>query len=133
MKSNEGVRCHPRFRVRWPATYWNEGLFGQGTVLHVSHLGCQLAGTMPAAVGMLLKLWISSPHREEPLCVEEARVLWVKEYEFGVELRRLPSSDHRWLMGFLESAERRNSFRGLRQSPSKEDLDAMPLALPVKE
>jgi hypothetical protein len=133
MKTTKSLRHHARFAVRWPVTYWNEGLFGQGTVLDVSHVGCQMAGTMPVAVGIVLKLWIRPPYREDKLCVEEARVLWAKDYEFGLELRRLPARDHRWLMGFLETAERRNSFRRFLQSPTKEDLAAMPLALPVKE
>ncbi len=133
MRTNEGLRYYARFPVRWPVTYGNDELFGQGNVLDVSHAGCQLADTMPVAAGMVLKLWILPSHREDQLCVEEARVLWVKDYEFGIELRYLPSRDQRWLMGFLESAERRNSFRTLLQLPSKEDLAAMPLTLPVKE
>lgn len=33
MKTHKGFRHHARFAVRWPVTYWNEGvLFGQGTV-----------------------------------------------------------------------------------------------------
>ena len=133
MKTNEGLRHYARFAVKWAVIYWNEGLFGQGTVLDVSHVGCQMAGTMPVSVGMVLKLWIAPSHREDKLCVEEARVLWTKDNEFGLELRRMPASDHRWLLGFLETAERRNSFRRLLQSPTKEDLAAMPLALPLKE
>lgn len=133
MKSNEGLRHHVRFAVKWPVTYWNERLWGQGTVLDVSHVCCQLAGTITVAVGMVLKLLVSPPHKEEKLCIEEARVLWVRGYEFGVELRHLPSTDHYWLIGFLERAERRNSFRRGLQHPTKQDLAAMPLALPVKD
>ena len=129
VNAKEGLRQQARFAVRWPVTYWNEGLFGQGTILDVSHIGCQLAGTMPVSVGMLLKLWISPLHKEEHLCVEEARVLWVRDYEFGLELRRLPSTDHRWLAGFLETAERRSSFR--QTTAAITDLAEKPLALPV--
>ena len=48
-----------RFPVQWPMLYANEELIGQGTLVNVSHGGCQVAGTMPVAVGMLLKVWVS--------------------------------------------------------------------------
>jgi hypothetical protein len=80
---------------------------------------------------MLLKLSISPPHKEDKLSVEEARVLWVKKNAFGLELRRLPPSDHRWLVRFLDNAERRNSYRTSDQSSAVEDLAAKPLALPL--
>ena len=129
MNTNEGLRYHARFAVKWPVTYGNEELFGRGTVLDVSHAACQLAGTMPVAVGMRLKLWIAPPHRENSLCVDEARVLWVKDHGCGLEFRGLSSRDQRWLMGFLETAERRNSFQRLLQSPSKMGRHAARLAV----
>jgi hypothetical protein len=88
---------------------------------------------MPVAVGMVVKVRIALPHREEPLYVHEARVLWTEGCRFGLELRGLSSTDHRWLIGFLQNAERRNSFRHVTQSPTMEDLAAVPLALPLKE
>lgn len=112
MKTKKGFRHHARFTVSWPVSYWNDGvLFGQGTTLDISHVACQLAGTMPVAVGMVLKARIAPPQREEPLYVHEARVLWAEGCKFGLELRGLSTIDHRWLIGFLENAERRNSFR----------------------
>jgi PilZ domain-containing protein len=121
-----------RFPVQWPMLYANEELIGQGTLMNLSHGGCQVAGTMPVAVGMLLKVWVSPGHREEALFVKEARVLWAREHEFGLELRHVQRSDHQWLMGFLENAERRHSFQAF-QSSSQEDLPAIPLALPLKD
>ena len=64
--------------------------------------------------------------------MKEARVLWAREHEFGLELRHLQVSDHQWLLGFLENAERRHSFQVL-QSSSQGDLAAMPLALRLKD
>ena len=124
-------RAHARFSVKWPVTYWNEGLFGHGTILDISHLGCQMVGTMPVAEGMILKLWISPPQRENRLSAEGARVLWSKGYEFGLELRNMFPDDRQWFNRYLELAERRNSYRKLAQPPSPEDLAAMPLALPL--
>jgi hypothetical protein len=31
-----GLRKHARFAVKWPVTYLNEGLSGEGTVLDIS-------------------------------------------------------------------------------------------------
>lgn len=33
------LRTHP-FIAQWPVTYWNDELFGQGTVLEISPVGC---------------------------------------------------------------------------------------------
>ena len=100
------MRAHP-FVARWPVTYWNDELFGQGTVLEISHAGCRMAGTMIVTEGVPLKLWIAPPDKQDQLCVEEARVLRVKDYEFEVAFRRLAAIDQRELLAFLENAERR--------------------------
>ena len=133
MATKEFLRRHARFSVKWPATYWNDGLFGQGTIVDISHVGCQMAGTMPVTAGMILKLWVTPPQGDTRLCVEEARVLWSKEYEFGLEFRDMRPDDRHWISRYLERAERRNSFRKLAQPPSTEDLAAMPLALPLRD
>jgi hypothetical protein len=82
---------------------------------------------------MLLTLSISPAHKEDRLAVEEARVLWVKGTQFGLEFRRLSPTDHRWLMRFLENAERRNSYRIVDQTSTIDDLAAKPLALPLRD
>lgn len=133
MGSFKGLRQHARFVVQWPMIYANEEVIGQGTLLNVSHVGCQGVGTMPLAVGMRLKMWVSPAHRENPLHVKEARVLWSSAHEFGLELRDVDPADHQWLISFLEHAERRTSFRRILQPPSTEDVAAVPLALPLKD
>jgi hypothetical protein len=131
MKSSRGLRNHARFQVNWPVMYSTDGLTGEGRLSNLCQVGCRVEGTELVAVGMLLKLSISPPHKEDKLSVEEARVLWVKKNAFGLELRRLPPSDHRWLVRFLDNAERRNSYRTSDQSSAVEDLAAKPLALPL--
>jgi hypothetical protein len=93
--------------VQWPLLYANKKLIGQGTVLNVSQKNCHVAGTMPVAAGMVLKLWVSPAHRDEVLYVKEARVLWARAHEFGLELRQVDVLDNEWLTRFLENAERR--------------------------
>lgn len=133
MRSLKERRHHGRFMVQWPMLYANEELIGRGTLVNVSHAGCQIVGTMPVAVGMLLKVWLSPAHREEALYVKEARVLWAKEHEFGLEICDLTTNDQRWLRGYLETAEARNSFRVNGQPASTDGLGAMPLTLRVKD
>jgi PilZ domain-containing protein len=111
MTIREELRSHPRFPVVWRVLYGNQEVFGQGTVLNVSHGGCQVAAMMPVAVGMRLKLWIFTSHRKDPLYVGEARVCWAEVHRFGLELGRLHCLDHRWLMSFLENARRNNVQR----------------------
>jgi hypothetical protein len=96
---------HSPLIVQWPLLYANTELVGQGTVVNVSRRGCQIAGTMPVAAGMVLKVWISPAHRDEALYVKEARVLWAEANEFQLELRQVDVQDHQWLMSFLENAE----------------------------
>jgi hypothetical protein len=127
MKMSKERRCHPRFPVTWLVLYGNKEVFGQGTVLNVSQAGCQVAAMMPVAVGMRLKLWIFTPHREDPLYVGEARVRWAKVARFGLELRRLLLTDHRWLVSLLETAERRTA-----SAEPLRGVAALSCALPIK-
>ena len=92
--------------VQWPLLYANEELVGQGTLVTLSHweyqVGeCKVAGNIPLATGMIVKVWISPTHRDDALYVEEARVLWARANEFGLELRQVDAEDHEWLMNFL--------------------------------
>ena len=57
---------------------------------------------MPVARGMVLKLWISPAHRGDSLYVKEARVLWARSNEFGIEPREVDVQDHQWLMNFFK-------------------------------
>ncbi len=120
MKTIDEGRCRSEYDARWAVTYWNDELFGQGTILNISHQGCRIAGTMTVVEGMRLKLWISPPTKEDELCVEEARVLWVNDYEFGLAFQRVAAIDRRELAVFLQNIERRQSFQPV-HSPSCHD------------
>jgi len=65
-------RRQPSAVVAWPLLYANKKFIGQGTMLKVSaDRGCHVAGTMPVAAGMVLRVWISPAHRDEALYVKE--------------------------------------------------------------
>jgi PilZ domain len=113
--------------------YSSEALTGEGTLLDLCQVGCRAEGTMQVNVGMLLTLSISPPHKEDQLCVQKARVLWVKDDHFGLELQGLAPADERWLQRYLENAERRNSYRVVDQTSAVENLATKPLTLPLKD
>jgi hypothetical protein len=133
MKTIKDQRFHSRFVARWPVTYWNDDLVGQGTILNISHLGCRMAGTMTVEEGMRLQLWIAPPNKADQLCVQEALVLWVRDHEFGIRFQRVAAIDQRELVVFLENAERRQSFRDGLTSCGTDNAAAVPLALRVKD
>ena len=116
MKTITEQRSHWQVMAQWPVTYWNDELFGQGTVLNLSHRGCRVVGTMSVVDGMRIKLWISPPNQEDRLCVEEARVLWAKDYEFELAFQQLAAIDQRELAIVLQSAERGRSFQAILSS-----------------
>lgn len=104
MASFKGHHKEAPLIVQWPLLYANKEFVGQGTLLNVSQWECQVAGTMPVATGMVLKMWISPAHRGDALYVKEARVLWVRAHEFGMELREVDAQDHQWLMKFFKES-----------------------------
>ena len=71
-------------------------------LLEVSSLECRVAGTMPVATGMHLRVWISPTNRNDTLYVKEARVVWTRQNEFGLEMVDVDADDRRWLTRFFE-------------------------------
>ena len=107
------LRKHPRFPIRWSSCYGADDFIGQGTVLDVSLMGCRLAGTMPPERGSRLQLCFYPPYREKEIAVEDARVTWTTNEQFGVEFVKVSPSDLQWLIGYLDRAQWRNSFKQL--------------------
>ena len=133
METLEQVRNHPRFNVRWAIVYRGRDFVAQGTMLDISLQGGRFAGTIPVEVGMRLALYVDFPQKTEQLIIEEAVVTWVNEHEFGAQFAKMETPAVQWLMGYLESAERRNSFRHLVGLSSNAcELAGRPLALPCK-
>ena len=93
---------HGSVTVQWPALYASADLVGKGTVLQVSDHECLVAGTMPVSTGILLKVWISPPNRADALYVREARVVWARKHEFGLEMTEVDADDRQWLLRFVQ-------------------------------
>jgi hypothetical protein len=133
MEAAERVRSQPRFGVQWPILYRGEDFIAEGTMVDVSLQGGRFAGTMPVEVGMRLGLYIDPPQKSDDLMIEEAVVTWVNNDQFGTQFINMRTQDMDWLRGYLEIAERRNSFRHvLGLSTNASEVAHMPLALPCK-
>ena len=95
------VRHQSRFPVRWPLVYSNDEFLAEGTALDLTDLGWRIAGPMPVLPGLPLTLQIWVPDKPEPLRIQWATVLWVKDYEFAIEVDEMASSDRAWVSAFL--------------------------------
>jgi hypothetical protein len=133
MDAAERVRTQPRFPVQWAMLYRGEDFVAEGTMLDVSLQGGRFAGTMPVEVGMRLGIYVDPPHKSDDVVIEEAVVTWVSEDQFGTQFVNMRPQDMDWLRGYLEIAERRNSFRHVLGLPTNaSEVASMPLALPCK-
>lgn len=95
------MRHHSRFPVSWPVLYGNNTFLAEGTVLDMTALGWRVAGSMPVAPDMQLTLQVSVPERSTSLRVQRATVLWVKDYEFAIEVHEMAAIDQDWIAEFL--------------------------------
>ena len=78
------VHRHSRETVHCLMVYGNEEFVANGTVLDVTATGFRAEGPMPVHPGMRLNISVWLPEKPEGLHVEDATVLWVKGYEFGL-------------------------------------------------
>jgi PilZ domain len=97
------VRRYTRWPARWPMLYGNEEFVAKGTALDVTAKGWRMAGPMPVYPGMRLNFWIWPTERPHGIHVEDATVLWVKGYEFGLAVQDTDPIDREWLTQFLHS------------------------------
>ena len=104
MNRTHPVRRHTRWPVQWLMLYGNEEFVAKGTVLDFRATGWRMEGPMPVHPGMRLSLWVWPPEKPEAFHIEAATVLWVKGFEFGLEVQNMDPIDHAWLTQFLDRA-----------------------------
>ncbi len=95
------MRRHSRFPVSWRVVYGTTEFVAEGTVLDLTTRGWRIAGTMPVAPGMQLRLQVCVPERPEPLHVLRATVLWANDHEFAIEADEMARRDETWVTEFL--------------------------------
>lgn len=92
MSRTHPVRRYTPWPRRWPMLYGNEEFVSQGTVLDVTATGWRMAGPMPVRPGTRLNFWVWPSKRPDGIHVEGATVLWVKGFEFALEVQGLIQS-----------------------------------------
>jgi hypothetical protein len=61
----------------------------EGLIRDLSETGCGIRGPMPQVVGSQIKVMLSLPDQQPPLCVSGALVSWVAGDFFGVKFPKL--------------------------------------------
>lgn len=102
MSRTHPVRHYTPRPPRWPMLYGNEEFVAKGTVLKVTAMGWRMAGPMPVRPGTRLNFWVWPPKRPDGLHVEGATVLWVKGFEFALEVQDMDPIDREWLTQVLD-------------------------------
>lgn len=96
LESSHPVRRHASWPVQWAVLYGNREFVAEGTVLDATHIGWRVAGPMPVHPGMRLNVAARPPEKSDGLRLE-ATVLWVKDYEFAIEVAAMSQVDREWL------------------------------------
>ncbi len=85
------VRCHRRFKVRYPVVYMGPSGRGEGTVMDLSASGWKVRGETSVLKGQTLALELYLDHGRTR--IERARVIWTKGQDFGVRVEQA-DNDH---------------------------------------
>lgn len=78
-------RRHPRYQVKFPATFSNDHISGFGMIGDLSAGGCRVRSKLTVAPGDFGKLFINLPGCHAPLKVSRALVRWAMGNECGLE------------------------------------------------
>ena len=107
-------RQHRRIPVLWRAVFYSERLFTPGTVLDISPKGWRIASLLavPAGIRLKLRVW-PGPSHYHCLNIDEATVIWMKEHQFGIAIKRVRPNDElmlfeleQWTMGIRSTIRR---------------------------
>ena len=75
MTMHKELRSHPRFAVMWRVLYGNQEGCGQGSVVNVSHGGCQVTTLLPVARYALEAVDLHSLSERPAVCGRRPSVL----------------------------------------------------------
>ena len=96
----------PRFRVQFRSSFATEhAVEGEGTVTDLSIGGCKVESDTTVLAGSYLELRIYAPGLDEPMRIEEALVIWLREREFGVKFVRIPPEEQKRLSQVVQELE----------------------------
>ncbi len=87
-------RRHTRYTSKFPVTFTNEKVTGEGTAINVSREGCLIESDTQVEQDAYLAMTIHFPQLLMPLEVELAAVRWIEGRVFGVEFRYMHPEQH---------------------------------------
>ena len=90
------------FRLMYSAEGEREELImGDGSVLDLSTKGLHIRGNTPVKPGLDMTLFLYLPDGRDPLFVLNAKVVWSKGHQFGVEILTMNLRERNRLRYFL--------------------------------
>lgn len=78
-------------------------IIGEGMVLNLSKDGCGIRGNQPVEKGMKLTLCLHLVGENQPLRINDVRVVWANGEQFGVKSLDMGVSEQERLEEFLQS------------------------------
>jgi hypothetical protein len=97
------IRKHGRYPVFWLLTLVHNGIEYQGTTRNISLKGCAVKSSLPAFVGMQLRLQMMAPDHSEPLRIPKAFVRWRNQDVIGVEFSHVGEAEQSRLVGSFKT------------------------------
>ncbi len=101
-------RMTPRFRVRFRGSFTGEverTVEGEGTVIDLSVGGCRVETETMVPAGSYLELRVHVSDLDEPMRIEAALVIWLRDREFGVKFIRIPPEEQKRLFQVVQDLE----------------------------
>ncbi|HEU4685224.1 MAG TPA: PilZ domain-containing protein [Nitrospira sp.] len=79
-------RIPAELSVLYSGILQGHAVMGDGVVTNLSDRGIGIRGDRLVAPGMELALFVDLPGSEDPMCIAQSRVSWVRGRRFGVEM-----------------------------------------------
>jgi CheY-like chemotaxis protein len=99
------IRKHGRYSVFWLLTLVHKGIEYQGTTRNISLGGCAVKTSLPAFVGMQLRLYMMAPDHSEPLRIEKAFIRWRSQDVIGLEFSQVGEAEQSRLCRVIQDLE----------------------------
>lgn len=112
------IRRYIRLPVEFAVEFSGEESFGEGVLTDLSMGGGSVVSDQPVQVGWLLRLRIPLSDTEKPVVVQQAKVKWVGEGQFGLEILVMSKEDQQRLNQFIVGTINKSPRRSRPSTPS---------------
>ncbi|MGH7233035.1 MAG: PilZ domain-containing protein [Nitrospiraceae bacterium] len=94
-------RKHPRFAVRFPVSFAEEQIEGDGLAWNLSTSGCAVECETIVAIGTYVKMLLCLLEESAPIVIDVAAVRWSNAQGFGAEFMGMSVDDQQRLQRFI--------------------------------